>query len=228
MPADLHEPRALAQVDERIGALSTSGWRANPAQLTRLLIGLWIFGTGEALLIVAELGNSPWTVFAAGVGEQTGLNVGTATILVSFGVLLLWIPLRERPGLGTIANAIVIGLEIDATTAVIDTPGSIVARWAMMLGGIAIVGVGSGLYINAALGRGPRDGLMTGLHRRLGWPIWLVRTLLEGSALVAGWLLGGAVGVGTVAFALLVGPLVGKALPWLDTPLPATAAVAST
>ncbi len=155
MPADLHEPRALAEVDERIEALSTSGWRASPAQLTRLLIGLWIFGTGDALLVIAELGNSPWTVFAAGVGEQTGMKVGTATIVVSFGVLLLWIPLRERPGLGTIANAIVIGLAIDATTAVLDTPGSIVARWALMLGGIALVGVGSGLYINAALGRGP-------------------------------------------------------------------------
>ena len=212
MPADLHEPRALAEVDERIEALSSSGWRASPAQFMRLLLGLWIFGTGDALLVIAELGNSPWTVFAAGVGEQTGMKVGTATIVVSFGVLLLWIPLRERPGLGTIANAIVIGLAIDATTAVLDTPGSTAARWALMLGGIGLVGVGSGLYINAALGRGPRDGLMTGIHLRTGVPIAAVRAGIEISVLVAGVILGGLAGVGTIAFALLVGPAVALAL----------------
>ena len=105
MPAELHEPRALAEVDERIEALSSSGWRADPAQLLRLIIGLWLFGSGEALLVVAELGNSPWTVLAGGVAKQTGWNIGTATIVLSFCVLLIWIPLRERPGLGTVLNA---------------------------------------------------------------------------------------------------------------------------
>jgi len=212
VPADLHEPRALAEVDERIEALSSAGWRASPAQLARLLLGLWVFGTGEGLLVLAELGNSPWTVFAAGVGEQAGWKVGTATIVVSFGVLLLWIPLRERPGLGTILNAIVIGVAIDVALALLDTPGSILARWALMLGGIGLVGVGSGLYINAVLGRGPRDGLMTGIHLRSGWPIAGVRAGIEISVLVAGVLLGGLAGVGTVAFALLVGPAVALAL----------------
>lgn len=212
MPADLHEPRALAEVDERIEALSAAGWRASPAQLARLLLGLWVFGTGEGMLVTAELGNSPWTVFAAGIGEQTGLNVGTATIVVSFAVLLLWIPLRERPGLGTILNAIVIGMAIDVAVALIDTPGAIAARWALMLGGIALVGVGSGLYINAALGRGPRDGLMTGIHLRTGRPIAGVRAGIEIGVLAAGVLLGGLAGVGTVAFALLVGPAVAMAL----------------
>lgn len=212
MPARLHEPRALAEVDARIEALSSAGWRASPGRLARLLIGLWVFGTGEALLVVAELGNSPWTVFAAGVAEQTRMNIGTATIVVSFGVLLLWIPLRERPGLGTIANAIVIGLALGVTVDLLDTPDEIVTRWALMLAGIALVGVGSGLYINAALGRGPRDGLMTGIHLRTGFPIAGVRAGIELTVLVAGVLLGGLAGVGTVAFALLVGPAVALAL----------------
>jgi uncharacterized membrane protein YczE len=212
VPSGLHEPRALAEVDERLEAIPDTGWRASPAQLGRLLVGLWVFGTGEGLLVIAELGNSPWTVFAEGVGEQTGLNVGTATILVSFALLLLWIPLGERPGLGTIANAIVIGLAIDVTVALAGTPDGLVLRWALMLGGIGLVGVGSGLYINAALGRGPRDGLMMGLHRRTGRPIALVRAAIEITALVTGVLLGGLAGIGTVAFALLVGPAVAFAL----------------
>jgi uncharacterized membrane protein YczE len=220
VPADLHEPRALAEVDQRIEALSSAGWRASPQQLVRLLAGLWVFGAGEALLVVAELGNSPWTVFAAGVAGQTGLNIGTATILVSFGVLLLWIPLRERPGLGTIANAIVIGLAIDVTVHLLDTPDALLARWALMLGGIALVGVGSGLYINAALGRGPRDGLMTGIHLRSGLPIAGVRGGIELTVLVAGVVLGGLAGIGTLAFALLIGPAVALALRMLPAGTP--------
>lgn len=212
MPGDLHEPRALAEVDERIEAMHAAGWRAAPAQLGRLLAGLWLFGTGEGLLVLAGLGNSPWTVFAQGIAEQTALRIGTATILVSFGVLLLWIPLGERPGLGTVANAVVIGLAIDATGWLLGAPEALAVRWAAMLGGIALVGLGSGLYINAGLGRGPRDGLMTALHRRSGRPIALVRAALEVGVLVAGVLLGGLAGIGTVAFALLVGPAVALAL----------------
>lgn len=220
-PPGLHEPRALAEVDERIEHLPGTGWRATPPQLGRLLLGLWLFGTGEGLIVLSHLGNSPWTVFAAGVGEQTGLDVGTATILVSFGLLLLWIPLGERPGLGTIANAIVIGLAIDVTVGLAGEPSALAARWALLLGGIALVGLGSGLYINAALGRGPRDGLMMGLHRRTGRPIALVRAGIEITALVIGVLLGGLAGIGTVAFALLVGPAVAFALRVLPARPPA-------
>jgi uncharacterized membrane protein YczE len=127
-------------------------------------------------------------------------------------VLLLWIPLRERPGLGTIANAIVIGLAISAALALLEPPGALAARWALLAGGIGLVGLGSGLYINAQLGRGPRDGLMTGLHLRTGRPIALMRALIEISALTAGVLLGGLAGIGTLAFAFLVGPAVALAL----------------
>ena len=212
MPAELHEPRALAEVDERIEALSSSGWRAEPAQLLRLIAGLWLFGSGEALLVVADLGNSPWTVLAGGVATQTGWNIGTATIVLSFCVLLIWIPLRERPGLGTLLNAVVVGVALGVTAGLLSTPDAIVARWALMLGGIALVGFGSGIYINAALGRGPRDGLMTGIHLRTGFPIAGVRAGIELTALVSGIVLGGVAGIGTIAFALLIGPAVALAL----------------
>jgi uncharacterized membrane protein YczE len=150
-------------------------------------------------------------VFAEGVSVQTPLSIGAATVATSFVVLLIWIPLRERPGLGTVANAIVVGLVIDLTLAVLDT-GPLALRIAELLGGIALVGVGSAIYLGAALGPGPRDGLMTGLHRITGRPIALLRGAIEVTALVVGALLGGTVGVGTVAFALLVGPAVQTAL----------------
>ena len=192
-------------------AAPQSRWRAGPRRLARLLVGLTLFGAGEGLVVNSELGNSPWTVFAEGVSVQTPLSVGAATIATSFGVLLLWIPLRERPGLGTLANAVVIGIAIDATLAVL-APAPLAVRVVELLGGIAAVGLGSALYLGAALGPGPRDGLMTGLHRRTGRPIALLRALIELSALLAGALLGGTVGVGTVAFALLVGPAVAAGL----------------
>lgn len=194
------------------GRASASLWRASPARLVRLLAGLCLFGAGEGLVVVSELGNSPWTVFAEGVSEQTPLSVGTATVATSFALLLLWIPLGVRPGLGTIANAVVIGLAIDWTLALLGTPDPLAGQVALLLGGIALVGVGSGFYLGAALGPGPRDGLMTGLHHRTGRPISLVRAAIEVTALALGWLLGGTVGFGTVAFALLVGPAVATAL----------------
>jgi uncharacterized membrane protein YczE len=181
-------------------------WRPTRAQLVRLLPGLWIFGTGEACLVHARLGNSPWTVLAQGVSKHTPLAIGTATIVISFAVLLAWIPLRQRPGLGTVLNAIVIGVAIDVMLPLLPGPGGIVARLAFVAAGIALVAAGSGFYLTARLGPGPRDGLMTGLHFRTGRSLRLVRGLIEGGALVTGFLLGGRVGVGTVAFALLVGP----------------------
>ena len=200
-------------------------------RLLQLYLGLIAFGVSMAMLYESQLGLMPWDVLHQGIALQGGWPMGRVAIVVGALVLLAWIPIRQRPGLGTVSNVIVLGLVFDATVTLVGDATQEIglpARIGLLLGGIVLNGLATAAYIGARFGPGPRDGLMTGLHRRLGWPIWLVRTLLEGSALVAGWLLGGAVGVGTVAFALLVGPLVGKALPWLDTPLPATAAVAST
>lgn len=191
---------------------SGSRWRAGPARLLRLLIGLWIFGVGEALLVGAALGNSPWTVLAQGMSVQTGLGVGTATIVISFVVLALWVPLRQRPGLGTLLNAVVIGLAIAATLPLLPEDLGTAVRVGMMVAGIALVAVGSGLYLTCRLGPGPRDGLMTGLHRRTGRSVRVVRAGIELSVLAAGFLLGGTVGIGTAAFALSIGPGVQAAL----------------
>jgi uncharacterized membrane protein YczE len=181
-------------------------WRPTPAQLARLLPGLWIFGTGEACLVHARLGNSPWTVLAEGVSKHTPLEIGGATVVISFAVMLLWIPLRQRPGFGTVMNAVVIGVAIDVMLPLLPGPGGLSWRYAYVFAGIALVAIGSGFYLTARLGPGPRDGLMTGLHFRTGRSLRLLRTLIEGTALVAGFALGGRVGVGTLAFALLVGP----------------------
>lgn len=192
--------------------LAASRWRASPRRLASLIFGLAIFGAGDACLVASELGNSPWTVFAEGVSVQTPLSVGAATIATSFVVLLLWIPLRQRPGLGTVANAFVVGLAIDATLLVLPSEVPLGVRWLELSGGIALVAVGSAFYLGAALGPGPRDGLMTGLHRVTGRPVSLVRGGIELTALLLGALLGGTFGVGTVAFALLIGPAVQSAL----------------
>jgi uncharacterized membrane protein YczE len=173
---------------------------------------LWIFGTGEACLVHSRLGNSPWTVFAQGVAKHTPLAIGDATIAISFLVMLLWIPLRQRPGIGTVSNAVLVGVAIDAMLPLLPGPGGYATRLAFVAAGISLVGIGSGLYLTARLGPGPRDGLMTGLHFRTGRSLRLLRTLIEGSALVIGFALGGRVGIGTVAFALLVGPTVQTAV----------------
>lgn len=189
-----------------------SRWRPSPPRLARLLIGLFIFGAGDALLVASLLGNSPWTVFAQGVAVQTPLSIGAATIVTSFVLLLLWIPLGQRPGLGTILNAIVVGLAIDVVLVVLPEGAPLVIRAGEVLVGIALVGIGSGLYLSTVLGPGPRDGLMTGLHRRTGWSVAVVRTAIELTALVVGVLLGGRFGIGTIAFALLIGPAVALGL----------------
>jgi uncharacterized protein len=183
-------------------------WRTDARTLVRLLAGLWIFGVGEALLILASLGNSPWTVLAEGASEQTGAGIGAWTIAISFLVLLAWIPLRQRPGLGTILNAIVIGVAIAVTLSLVGEPQQLGVRLLLVFVAIAMVGIGSGLYLTSRLGPGPRDGLMTGLHERTGRSLRLIRTGIEVSVTAAGALLGGTVGVGTLAFALLIGPAV--------------------
>jgi uncharacterized membrane protein YczE len=188
--------------------VALSRWRPTPTRFARLILGLTVFGIGESLLIAANLGNSPWTVLAQGLGKQTGISVGTATIVVSVAVLLAWFPLRQRPGLGTVMNALVIGLVIDAMLELLPDHIALAVRWAMVPGGIALIGLGSGFYLTSRLGPGPRDGLMTGLHRRTGVSLRLARGAVEVSAAAVGFALGGVVGVGTVAFAVLIGPTV--------------------
>jgi uncharacterized membrane protein YczE len=181
-------------------------WRPGPARLAILIAGLWLFGTGEACIVAADLGNSPWTVLAQGVALNTPLGIGAATVAISFLVLGAWIPLRQQPGLGTILNAIVIGVALGVMVDVLPADPSGAATWLLLGLGIGAVAVGGGLYLGMRLGPGPRDGLMTGLHARTGRSLRLVRTVIELSALTAGFLLGGTVGIGTVAFALLIGP----------------------
>jgi uncharacterized membrane protein YczE len=174
-------------------------------RLPRLLGGLVLFGVGIALMVRADLGLAPWDVLHQGVAERTGIPIGQVTILTGAVVLLLWIPLRERPGIGTIANVLVIGLVADATLAVIDPPSAMAARIALLVLGIFLFGPGSGLYIGAGLGPGPRDGLMTGIAKR-GPSVRVARTVVELTALAVGFALGGTVGVGTLLFAATVGP----------------------
>jgi len=183
-----------------------AGWSwPRPVTLAVLLSGLWLFGIGEAGLINARLGNTPWTVLAQGVAKHSPLDIGGATIAISVVVLLGWIPLRQVPGIGTVANVVVIGLSLDVMRQVLPHPESVPAR--LLEAGLAIlaVGVASALYLTANLGPGPRDGWMTGIHRRTGYPIAWVRAAIEITVLVIGFGLGGTVGVATVAFALLVG-----------------------
>lgn len=183
-------------------------------RVPRLLLGLFLFGWGLAFMVAADLGLGPWEVLHQGVSFHTPIPIGTVGIITGLVVMLLWIPLRERFGLGTILNVILIGIVIDVTLIWLQTPTAVPMRWTYMVGGIVAIGVGSGFYIGAGLGPGPRDGLMTALARR-GWPIAAVRTGIELTALAGGWLLGGTVGVGTILFALGIGPLVHLFLPRL-------------
>ena len=187
-------------------------WRPGPARLTLLLAGLWLFGSGEAMIVASELGNSPWTVLAEGVAENTALDIGAATIVISLLILVAWFPLRQTPGLGTVLNAIVIGVALGITLGLLPNDPAAELAWPLLFGGIALVAIGGGIYLGARLGPGPRDGLMTGLHARTGRSLRLMRTLIEVSAMTAGFALGGTVGIGTAAFALLIGPGVQKAL----------------
>ncbi len=198
-----------------------------PRRVTQLIVGLFLYGAGCALTIEAGLGVDPWTVFAQGLSIHTGIGIGWITNIVGFLVLLLWIPLRQKPGVGTIANILLVGTSMQLVLAMVPPITGLPLQIAALLGGILIVAVASGLYIGARFGPGPRDGLMTGLNGRLGWPIWLCRGLVEVTVLIVGWVLGGNVGIGTILFAALIGPLVHIALPLLDT-RPAVAAVQST
>ncbi len=193
-------------------------------RVTQLLVGLVLFGVSMALLLRAELGLEPWGVLQYGLIQHVPMSYGLMSIVVSFVVLLLWIPLRQWPGLGTVLNAVVIGVAIDATLAVVPEIDGIGWRVAVMLAAILGNGIAGALYIGSQLGPGPRDGLMTGLSRRTGRSIRLVRTALEVTVVLLGWLLGGIVGIGTVLYALLIGPVVQLFLPMLTVRLDRPAA----
>ena len=182
-------------------------WRETLRRLPALLFGLYLFGAGIAVMVAADLGLGPWDVFHQGLSELTGLSIGRIINLVGLAVVLGFIPLREQVGLGTILNAIVIGVAADLTATLLPDLTSMPTRWAAMLAGPVLIAVGSGFYIGAGLGPGPRDGIMTGLARR-GVDVWKARFGIELTALIIGVLLGGSVGIGTIWFALSIGPLV--------------------
>ncbi|MEU7971720.1 hypothetical protein AB0B48_06730 [Micromonospora sp. NPDC049089] len=188
-------------------------------RLVQLYLGLIVYGVSMALMIRSGLGLDPWDVFHQGLSKRTGLSFGTVTIAVGALVLLLWIPLRQRPGLGTVSNVVVIGLVVDATLVLLPAGGPLGVRIAMLVSGIVANGAATALYLGARLGPGPRDGLMTGyVARRPGLSIRLVRTVIEVTVLALGWLLGGTVGLGTVAYALAIGPLAQFFIPLFAVP----------
>lgn len=185
-------------------------------RLVSLIVGLVLFGLGIGLMLQSGLGVPPWDVLHQGLAQHFGLTVGAWSIIVSFLVLIAWIPLRQPYGIGTLLNAVIIGLTIDVSAAIIPAPDALVPRLLLMAAGILVVGFASGLYIGANLGPGPRDGLMTGIAAK-GPSIRLTRTVIEVTVLAAGWMLGGTFGIGTVAFALFIGPIVQHFLPRLDS-----------
>ncbi|MDT9686267.1 hypothetical protein RND61_29985 [Streptomyces sp. TRM76323] len=181
--------------------------RRLPRRLAQLIAGLLLYGASSALLVRSGLGLEPWNVLHQGLSRLTGLSIGAVVTIMGAVVLLLWIPLRQRPGLGTVANVLLIGAAMDATLAVVPDAGGLPARITLMVSGVVLNGLATGLYIAARFGPGPRDGLMTGLHRLTGRSIRLIRTSLEIGVVAAGFLLGGSLGVGTVLYALAIGPL---------------------
>ncbi|MGH8951097.1 MAG: YczE/YyaS/YitT family protein [Acidimicrobiia bacterium] len=193
-----------------------------PRRVTQLVVGLVLFGFGVGLMLQSGLGVPPWDVLHQGLARQFGLTVGVWSIIISVIVLLLWLPLRQAYGMGTLLNAVIIGVVIDLTGVFLPEAESTVVAWVMLIGGVVLIGIASGLYIGANLGPGPRDGLMTGIAKR-GPSIRLTRGVIEITVLVLGWILGGTFGIGTIVFALAIGPLVQYFLPrWDISPHPMT------
>ena len=180
--------------------------------LLYLIIGLILFGLGETMLITANAGVSPWTVLAQGISIKTGYSIGISTFFVSIGVLILWIPLKQKPGIGTILNTIIISIVLDVSLPYLPTPESFFLQALQVFIGVIIVGLGSGFYLISNLGPGSRDGLMTGLQKKTNLPIALIRATIEVSAVVFGFYLGGVVGIGTLVFAFGIGPAVSAGL----------------
>lgn len=190
-------------------------------RLVQLVVGLVLYGVSLALMVRAGLGLDPWDVLHQGAARRTGLSLGTVVIMTGALVLLLWLPLRQRPGVGTVSNVVVVGLAVDAALAVVGVPQTMAVRLPLLLAAIGLNAVATAAYIGAGLGPGPRDGLMTGWVRRSGGSIRRVRTVIEVTVLVVGWVLGGTVGLGTVLYALLIGPLAQVLLPLLTVDRPA-------
>jgi uncharacterized membrane protein YczE len=186
---------------------------ARRSRLAQLAVGLVLLGTSASLLVLSREGVAPWDVLHQGLARQTGIPLGTWSIVVAIAVLALWIPLRERPGVGTIGNTIVLGLTIDITLSLAPAAHSSAARWSYCLGGILLNGIATGIYIGAGLGAGPRDGLMTGLVRRTGRSLRRMRTTIELIVLGLGWLLGGTTGAGTILYLVAIGPLAHQFIP---------------
>ena len=202
-----------------------SGSRATWARrITQLVVGLFLYGIGLALMVRAGIGVAPWDVLSQGVSLRTGLPFGLVTNILGALVLLLWIPIRVRIGVGTVANVLLLGSSAQLGLSVIPQQTVPVLQGLVFAGGLALVAVATGLYIGARLGPGPRDGLMTGIHHRTGWRIWIVRTGIEVVVLIAGVLLGGQFGIGTIAFALLIGPMVNVTMPLFHVPATTTRA----
>jgi uncharacterized membrane protein YczE len=185
-----------------------------PIRLVQLFVGLVMYGVSLALMVRGDLGLAPWDVLHSGFIQHVPITLGQAVILFSFVVLVLWIPLREKPGIGTIANALLVGLSADATLALLERPDAMVPRAALMLGGVLLCGLATAVYVGAQLGRGPRDGLMTGLTRRTGLSLRLVRTGLEVAIVLIGLAMGGVLGVGTLVYAFGIGPIAQALMPY--------------
>jgi uncharacterized membrane protein YczE len=190
---------------------------SRPAALSfrflQLFVGLFLYGAATALQVRAVVGVSSWTVLTEGLEHVVPWSFGTITVVSSAVILLFWIPLRQRPGIGTLLNALAIGPAADLVLAVVPTPDGLPARIGLFVAGLLLLALATACYIGAGFGTGARDGLMVGLHERLGWPVWVARTLLEVSVVVVGWLLGGDVGVGTVVAAFAIGPVVQPLMP---------------
>ena len=188
-------------------------------RIAQLLIGLVLYGFAIAMMVRAGIGVSPWDVLSQGITKQTGIPFGWVTNIIGGLVLLLWIPIRQRPGIGTVLNVLLVGTAAQGGLALLPELTVLWEQVLLFAGGLTLLAIATGLYIGARFGPGPRDGLMTGIHNRWGFRIWIVRTVIELSVLAIGWLLGGNVGVGTIAFALLIGPMVNVTLPLLRVPV---------
>jgi len=183
---------------------------------TQLLLGLVAYGVAIALMVQAAVGVSPWDVLAQGLARVTGIGFGWMTVILGAVILLLWIPLKQRPGIGTVLNVLVLGTVAQIFLSTVPAPEELWLRIVSFAGGLALLALATGAYIGSEFGPGPRDGLMTGLRARTGWPIWVVRTGIEVVVVAIGWALGGDVGIGTIAFAVLIGPMVHVTMPWFS------------
>jgi uncharacterized membrane protein YczE len=187
-------------------------------RIVQLAVGLFAYGIAIALMVQAGIGVAPWDVLTQGISKQTGLDFGLLTNIIGVGVLLCWIPIRQRPGIGTVANVLLIGPSAQLGLWILPAQHVLVFQILFYVIGLVLLALATGLYIGARMGPGPRDGLMTGIHARTGWKLWIVRTAIEVTVLLVGWALGGNFGPGTIAFALLIGPMVGVTIPWLRVP----------